>query len=276
MNQPATEMGHADADARRGEAGPGQGWAGARLRSAGRGAGRWLAGLPRLILEVYGKVLRLPLAAPAIAGLAVVPQFAQHVVEIELGMFLSRQAFAADALDPTRLSFGAAKVTGRVVCMLASARYWSCGGSVRRTLLIPPRDLARALFAAALNFSVTLPAEWAAASGAGKLVLVPLLAMAWILSFLTLPFVVGTVLGDRDMTLKRSLRQAPAILPAMAVLVVAAAYPASQLHLLAHKLAIGAPAAAVWMLMAADALLVGVLGTLTGTALAVAYRRARA
>jgi hypothetical protein len=242
------------------------------LGGAGRGVVRWLAGLPRLILEVYAKGLALPLATPLIAGLVVAPQFAQHVVEIELGMFVSRDAFAAHALDPMRLGFGAAKVTGLVICMLASARYWSSGGSVRRTLLIPPRDLGRLLFAGALNFGVTLPAEWAASAGADKLVTAPLLAMAWILSLLTLPYVVGAALGDRAMTLGTSLKRAAAMLPAMAVLVVAATYPASQFHLLAHKLAIGAPAAAVWALMTADALLVGLLGTLAGAALAVGYR----
>jgi hypothetical protein len=242
------------------------------VRQAARGVSRWFAGLPRLTLETYRKGLALPVAAPLVAGVVVVPQFAQHVVEIDLGMFVSKAGFAAHALDPLRLGFGAAKVAGLVICALAAARYWSSGGSVRRTLLVPPRDLGRALFAAAVNYGVTLPAEWATASGAARHVTTPLLATAWILSFLTLPYVVGAVLGDREMTLRRSLARAVPMLPTMAVLVVAATYPASQLHMLAHKLAIGAPEAAVWALMAADALLVGFLATLAGTALALAYR----
>jgi hypothetical protein len=40
----------------------------------------------------------------------------------------------------------------------------------------------------------------------------------------------------------------------------------------ARKLAIGAAPALVWTLMAADSLLVGLMATLTGSALAVSYR----
>jgi hypothetical protein len=95
---------------------------------------------------------------------------------------------------------------------------------------------------------------------------------SWLLSFLLLVYLIGAVLGDRAMTLRAAFTRGWKVLPLLALLVVAAFWPASMLHAYAHKLALGAHPALVWMLMAADSLLVGLLATLTGSALAVSYR----
>jgi hypothetical protein len=203
----------------------------------------------------------------------VLPEAAQHVVEIQLGMFVSKAAFIANAADPLRMGFRAVKIAGLLLCILAAARFWHLG-SVRAALLVPPRDLGRTLFALAIGFAASLPAEWAVASGQPPVVYWTVVPASWLLSFLLLVYLIGAVLGDRAMTLRATFTRGWKVLPLLAVLVVAAFWPASMLHAYAHKLAVGAEPALVWTLMAADSLLVGLLATLTGSALAVSYRLA--
>ena len=49
----------------------------------------------RALVDLYPKGLSLFWLAPAVMGLVVIPEFLQHVVEIRLGMFDSREAFDA-------------------------------------------------------------------------------------------------------------------------------------------------------------------------------------
>lgn len=236
-----------------------------------RALGRWMLALPRQVLHVYGRGLMLPLAAPVIFAIVVLPEFAQHVAEIQLGMFISRTAFVAHASDPVRLAFGAVKVAGLIVCILATARFWWSGASLRRTFslsLSQARHIATALIVIA---AVSLPAEWAGSSEVTLAVRAPIFAASWLLTFLCLDYLVGATIGDEDASLFRSIRRGWRTGPTVALLAIAAAYPAMMLHLYAHKLAIGAAMPLVWALMTADALLVGLLATFVGTALYVGY-----
>jgi hypothetical protein len=238
---------------------------------AKRGPLQWIAEAAQAVAEVYRKGFTLIVAAPVVAAIVVVPEFIQHIAEIALGMFESRDAFVALAHDPTRMAFGAVKVAGLVLCMLAAARYWACEGSLKRTFAMPLRDVGRTLFAIALNALVSLPAPFSSALPAPLHYAVT--AIAWILSLLLLAYAVGAVIGDREMGIARSLRRGWRFVPWIALLGAAAYLPAFALHMGAHWLAIGSPAALVWAVMALDALVVGLLATLVGSALYVAYRR---
>lgn len=245
--------------------------AGAAPERAPRGAARWPLALLAGLRDVYREGLRLPFAAPAIFAVAVIPEAAQHVAEIQMGMFASSEAFAANAADPTRLAFGAAKVAGLFLCMLATARFVQCG-SVREAVRMPRRDLGRTLFAFMIGLVPNLPAEWAARTAQPPQIYWPVVSASWVLSFLLLSYLIGALLGDRTMTLRATFTRGWKLLPPLAILTVAAFWPAMALHAYAHKLAIGAAPALVWTLMAADALLVGLLATLVGSALSVSYR----
>jgi len=175
---------------------------------AKRGPVKWIAEAAQAVAEVYRKGFTLIVAAPVVAAIAVVPEFIQHVAEIQLGMFASREAFAALAMDPTRLAFGAVKVVGLIVAMLAAARYWACEGSLKRTFAMPLRDVGRTVFAIALNALVSLPASFT--GGLPAPLHYSVTAICWILSLLLFAYAVGAVIGDREMTLARSLRRAGA------------------------------------------------------------------
>ena len=244
--------------------------AGPAAAGALRRAARWALELLRAVGEVYRKGGALPVLAPAIFAAAVLPEAAQHVAEIELGMFASREAFMAKAADPARMLLGGVKIAGLVLCVLLTARFWQCG-SVKGALLMPRRDLGRTLFALAIGLAASLPAEWAAGTGQPPLVYWTVVPASWILSFLLLVYLVGALLGDRDMTLRAALTRGWKVLPPLALLTIAAFWPATKAHMWLHKLAIGASPATVWSLMAVDALLVGLLATLLGSALAVSY-----
>jgi hypothetical protein len=240
-----------------------------------RGPLQWIAEVGRAVAEVYRKGFTLILAAPAVAAIAIVPEFVQHVAEIQLGMFASRDAFVALQADPARMAFGVAKVAGLVLCMLAAARYWACAGSVKRTFAMPLKDVGRTLFALALNLVVSLPQVLTKAAGLPTMLEYAIVAASWILSLLLLAYAVGAVIGDREMSLARSLRRGWRFVPWIALLGAVAYLPAFALHMGAHWLAIGASAPVVWLVMALDALVVGLLATLVGSALYVAYRRSR-
>ena len=242
-------------------------------RLLSRAAG-WPLTLLGALAEVYRKGALLPILAPAIFAIVVLPEGAQHVVEIELGMFASKEAFIANAADSTRMAFGAVKIAGLVLCMLLTARFWHTG-SVRAAMLMPPRDLGRTIFAAAIGYAASLPAEWAATTQQPPFVYWPVVAASWLVSFLLLVYLIGALLGDREMTLRAAFTRGWKVLPLLALLVVAAFWPASMLHAYAHKFALGGSPALVWTVMAADALLVGLMAALTGSAMAVSYRIGR-
>lgn len=247
--------------------------------SEGRRPGEWakqawrsVRVLRGLLLEVYKKGLLLPIAAPLIFALVAVPEFVQHIVEIRLGMFQSLAGFRAHALDGVRMGFGAAKILGLLLCMLLTARFWWFEGSLRRTFRLGWRDGGRIVLALGLLFAAGLPMDPRLVVYLPGLLKIPAIAASWLLSFLLTAYLVAAVIGDREMTFGRSMRRGWVMVPGLAILVAAAFYPAMRMHALDHKLALGQAEPLVWLLMGWDALVVGLLASLTGSALYVAYR----
>lgn len=233
----------------------------------------WPLALLKALRDVYRAGLSMPVAAPAVFAIALLPEAAQHVAEIQLGMFASKEAFMADAGNSTRMAFGAVKVAGLFLCIFAAARFVRFG-SVRRALLLPRRDIGRTLLGFVLVIASSVPAEWAARTGQPPEVYWPMVSASWLLSFLLTVYLLGALLGDREMTLRAAMTRGWRVLPLLAILTVAAFWPAMTLHIHAHKIAIAAAPAVLWGLMAADSLIVGLLATLVGSALAVSYRAA--
>ncbi|MBB4098984.1 hypothetical protein [Sphingomonas kyeonggiensis] len=221
-----------------------------------------------LCLDLYRRGGRALWIATPLAALVVVPEFLQHIVEIKIGMFASTEAFRAHALDPLRMGFGVAKVAGLVLAMLAIARFWWTG-SIGAALRMPPRALLRTAFAVALVFALELPFDLlrrVVPAGPGM----ALAVAAFLIQAFAFVYLVAALLDDRTMTLRRTPAQWRAAL-LMMVLLVLAYGPCFALHMATHKLALGLPELAVWAIMTFDALVVGLLAALAGTALALGY-----
>ncbi len=235
----------------------------------------WLRSFVQALLATFRDGTRLLWLAPVIALIAGLPEFAQHIAEIKLGMFVSPAAFKALQDDPTRWAFGYAKITGLFLAIFAAARYWSLPPETRhrwwdlRTVAWPQFLIGIALNAA-LSGALYLLKDVAGAQTMQVLNLV--------LSVATLPvmvYMIGALLGDRTVSLRRCYRSGwlPAL--AMAVFFFLAIIPAQTVHRLDHTLAMGAPAPAVWALMVWDAVLVSLMACWAGTGLAKAYALGR-
>lgn len=224
----------------------------------------------RALAELYPRALALFVRAPWIMALVVVPEFVQHVVEIRLGMFADAESFRAASADPARMRFGYAKLAGLVLAMLAAARWWwtrERGGH-----WADPRDLAWSRLLAGLVVFIGVPSLAGLAEGAGPGWLYH--ALAWGTSIAVLPMLwllLAGLFGDRATPLASMwTRGWPWLLLCLLLLVLAFA-PAQWLHQSLHGWALGRAPAAIWTLMGLDALLVGLLAGLVGTALYLGY-----
>lgn len=224
----------------------------------------------RAALELYPRGFRLLWVAPAVLALVALPEFAQHVVEIQLGMFDSRESFRALQLDPTRMAFGVAKVAGLMVTMLAAARLWWTRDHDGRWWDL--RGMAWGRFLAGLFIffgigslpelldGIVAPNVQQVAGAIWAIVLLPFL-------FLML----AGLFGDRSARLRDMLRRSWPWLLLTAALVVMGFAPVAWLHQMNHQWAMGAAPALLWALMIFDSLLVGLLAGLTGTAFYLGY-----
>lgn len=223
------------------------------------------------IWQTYKLGGRTWLAAPALVAIAVLPEFLQHVAEIQLGMFASADAFRAHAGDSLRWAFAIPKVIGLFVAIVMTARFLALG-SVRRALLVPPGTLLRVGGGFAAGFVLAWPFEWLAGQGLPLAASVPLRLVSMLIQAGVTTYVAGAMLDDRTITLRRAYTT---LLPtALIVMLLFAAgfFPGQALHLANHKLAMGQPAAIVWALMLFDSLWVGLLAALIGASLFVGYR----
>ncbi|MEQ1497292.1 MAG: hypothetical protein ABL914_01410 [Novosphingobium sp.] len=204
--------------------------------------------------------------APWIPLLVVVPEFIQHCVEINIGMFASRDAARALGADPQRLLFGYVKVAGLVAATLAAAGFWARhqGGKVlwRAAAIAVALNVAATGVMAGLEFAVP---DWTSLDIALSIATLPLLVL-----------LVGALFGDRAMTLPQAYRSGWLIAVRLLVLVAAGWIPLSQLHRFNHLWAMGQAQPLVWGLMVFDALVVGLMACWVGTAVYRGYGPTRA
>lgn len=234
----------------------------------GRAAGLLRAGLAA-VAETYHRGGRMYVVAPLIVAIAVLPEFAQHVVEMKLGMFESREAFRALSNDPLRWQFGYAKLTGLAIAIMATARYWRFG-SVRAALLVRPRALLWIVLAVAVAAATGAGMEWLKAQAAGPAA-AGIAVVSFLIQTLMQVVVIAALLEDRAMTAWRLVTWGWLIAAAQLALMGLAVLPAMGLHMGIHTLAVRTPVAIDWALMAADSLVVGLIAALFGSALYVGY-----
>ncbi len=227
------------------------------IRAIGGVLGGWLSGA--------WWVMRV---APWIALFALLTEGAQHVAEIQLGMFGSRAAFTALADDATRWAFGYAKIAGLLLSVLIAARAVALGSAARA---VRPgwRALVTVVALLVLTTGIDLAAKSAAALAAlpePVLMTMNLVAQTVLTVFLLAALFDDRLIGWRGwwQGFKGSL--------VMIVLAALACVPMQMVHGLNHRFALGAPDASVWALMAFDTLWIGALAVLLGSALATGWR----
>ena len=208
--------------------------------------------------------------APAVLALVIIPEFAQHVVEIRLGMFDSAEAARSLQNEPTRWAFGYVKFAGLVLTFLAAACFWWTREHGGRWWDV--RDLAwpRLALGALIVFGVgSLPELLRSMLDETSM---KVLATVWML--LTLPglfILLAGLFGDKATPIAAMWRRGWPWLLLTALLLVLAFAPASWLHAMNHRWAMGAEPAVLWGLMIWDSVLVGLLAGLVGTALHLGY-----
>ncbi|APZ99092.1 hypothetical protein BWQ93_11770 [Sphingopyxis sp. QXT-31] len=235
-----------------------------------------LAAFFRTIFSAIGDYLTRTFSlfwlGPAVAALVVIPEFAQHVAEIHLGMFASADSFRTLAADPLRMGFGYVKIAGLSLTFLASARFWWCRTHGGRWYDIRRLAWARLLLGFVLFMAIGSLTELVKPLTGNEAPLA-LIVLASLLSFPFLFMMIAGLFGDRATPLKALiLRSWPWIL-LLALLLPILFGPLFLLHGLNHKWALGAPGAAVWALMVFDSIVVGLMASPVGAALFTAYNR---
>lgn len=208
--------------------------------------------------------------APLVLGLIVVPEFAQHVAEIRLGMFESREAFIELQHDPTRWAFGYAKVAGLFLAMLAAVRFWGVRDHGARWWDLRGIGWRRFLLGAMLFFGVGSAPELLAGQVAAPAY--QAIGAGWAILLLPALFILlAGLVGDRHTPLGDVwLRSWPWLVVTL-VLAALGFGPSAWLHTMNHEWAFGAGPVTLWGLMIFDSMLVGLLAGLVGTALYLGY-----
>ncbi len=222
------------------------------------------------LARLYPKGVSLFWVAPATVALVVIPELAQHIAEIYLGMFDSRASALAVSDAPLRMAFGYAKVAGLVLAFFATARFWWNRQHGGRWWDVREIGWSRFLAGFVIFFGIgTLPEllesqmdedfrQW--------------LSAAWAVMLLPALFVLlSGLFGDLDAPIRDMWRRAWVWLLLTALLLVIGYGPAFWLHGMNHKWAIGASPALIWSLMIFDSLLVGLMAGLTGTGFYLGY-----
>lgn len=212
------------------------------------------------------RVFRL---APLALLLVIVPEFVQHVVEIKLGMFASKAAFNAHAMDAVRWNFGTAKLAGLPLAILFVARFW-----VNRAKGVRWWSLAGVAWRPlALGFLVqivcALPGMLAMSWG-----IKANLAIGFLMTLVSLPglvLMVAGLLGDASLGLGEAYTRGWGKALRIVLTIGPVWLGLQMLHEWDHTVALGQPLAFVWALMAWDSLVVGLMAALAGTGFHHAY-----
>lgn len=203
--------------------------------------------------------------APLVPALVVVPEFAQHIAEIQLGMFESKEQAKLASEDPTRWIFGYFKIAGLVLAFLGTIRFWGARSYGHdwwdlRQIVWVPLIIALALIVAT-SLPGTLAEPYIGAEQAGYIDIAFALATLPLFTML-----VRALSGDRTTGLKNAFRTGWFASIRMVAFAAVFWVPLQWLHGELHSWAIGASVSMVWALMVIDSLVVGLLATYAGTA----------
>lgn len=231
------------------------------MSALGREARRFAVALPDGI--------RLFVLAPVIVAIPILVEFAQHAVEVQIGLFESRDRFAALALDPRRMTFGYGKIAAIWVSTFLAARFWVNRRAGRPWWSLASIAWRPLLVGLGLSLLVSIPIT----PGLG---LPPMALMATTLAvtIVSMPLMVlmmAGLLGDAGATLRGAYTHGWGKALRILAFTLLAFLPLQGLHYANHTFALGQPAALVWAIMAWDSVLVGAMAAIMGTVLHHGY-----
>lgn len=225
----------------------------------------------RDVKQLYADSAAFALALPILFSIPVLLEFAQHVVEIDLGMYRDRLGAAAAAFDQRRLILGFAKVLALLLPGYWFVRFMAWNRDAPRAKRI--EHPAATLF----GFQFCLKAGWQwfalfgpplgvlfglSAREATYVELASMIAVSIAAIYLTALFVAWP-LGNTRIGPIRSIRIMAGSFARALFYLAAGSLPLMAVHYALGYGAIGRPDWLVWIMMAADALVVGFLA-LTG------------
>lgn len=225
------------------------------------------------IRSMYDGAARFARAAPLLFLLPALVEFAQHVAEVQSGMYLSRAAARAAANDPARLAFGFAKTLALILPGYWFTRFLAFDGDLRRTLAFDPRAIAlfgvQFVIVAAAQYAILFGPPLGAALGLeGRAAGVATAALAiaqTILGIYLTAWFVAWPLGNARIGPVRSCAVMAGSFWRAFLYLLAGTVPLMALDYALGLGAIGRPPVLVWIMLAADAITVAFLA-LTVTA----------
>lgn len=208
--------------------------------------------------------------APVIPLIALVPEMVQHIAEIRLGMFESKDVFRELAADPRRMVWGYLKIAGLLLSQLAALRFWAT--RKQGIAWYSPRGIRfQRLILACLLLAITaIPGYILVDQISASAVALINLAIT-IITLPLLTYLAGSLIGDPVMDLKHAAKHGwlPAI--RIATFFAVTFIPLQLLHQANHTFAIGQSDLVVWALMIWDSIVVGAIAALMGTSIHHGY-----
>ena len=220
--------------------------------------------------EAYAMSTRFTRALPWIVAIVIVAEFAQHVVEIRIGMYDSMMQAKAVQDAPARLLAGHLKVLVIALLGYCVTRFLGHGDDAKAATQIDMRAVRLYVWVLAYNMlwivvGLDIPSILRGAGVgtpiAGRLTLVAVVT-GFALGLLLHPWIVAAALGNAAIGFGRSIRLS---LPHAAWILgftLVAVLPLMGLHYVLFYAAIGLPPILVWAVALLDAGVVGFLGVL--------------
>ncbi|WP_019516549.1 hypothetical protein [Sphingomonas sp. Mn802worker] len=234
----------------------------------------------RSIKQVYGGAARFARAAPLLFLVPVLIELAQHIVEVQSGMYVSRDVARAVASDPVRMAFGFAKILALLLPGYWFVRFLAFEGDTRRMLSFDARALG--LFAIQfvlagsvqylMLFGPSLSALFGLDARSASVVTAVLAVAQSVLGIYLTAWFVAWPLGNASLGPLRSCAVMAGSFWRAVVYLLAGVIPLMALHYALGLGAIGRPSALVWVMLALDAIVVGCLALTMSAAKYVAAR----
>ena len=207
---------------------------------------------------------------PIIPLIALVPEMVQHIAEIRLGMFDSRDMFREFAADPRRMLWGYLKVAGLVISLLAALRFWAARN--QGFAWYSPKGIRYKRLILACFFLVLTAIPGFLLVDQISATAVAMINLA--ITILTLPllaYLAGSLIGDPAMDLKHAFTRGWVPSVRIALFLAIIFVPLQLLHMANHTFAIGQGDLVVWALMVWDSVVVGAIAALMGTSIHHGY-----
>lgn len=234
------------------------------------------------IREIYGSAWAFAFACPLLFMIPVLAEFAQHVVEIDLGLYRSIEGAKAAENDPARMAWGFVKTLAITLPSYWLYRYVVSGRDAAYARRLEPRALAlwgsiylvwSVGFGWLGLFGPDLAQSLGLQGGASTGLKVGLALVQTIVGIYCTAWFVAWSQGNAGVGPLRSFGIMHGFFWRTVALIVAGVVPLMALHY-AGLIAIGQPEPLVWAIMVLDSFVVGFLALTMFGANAVAAKRA--